>query len=49
MAVTAIPVSTLALAKLPAMALPDKVAASLPNKPEAITGLPVNVAAVVVS
>ena len=43
------PEAALALAKVPANALPDKVAASLPSKPEAITGLPVNVAAVVVS
>ena len=48
-AVTAIPVPTLALAKVPAIALPERLAASLPSKPEAMTAEPVKAAAVVVS
>ena len=42
--VTAIPLPTLRLAKVPAVAVPDKAAESLPNKPEAITGVPVKAA-----
>ena len=40
------PVPTLALAKVPAVAEPDKVTTSLPSKPDAITGVPVITAAV---
>ena len=44
------PVPALALAKLPTVAVPEAiVAVSLPNRPEATTGVPVKVAAVVVS
>ena len=49
LAVTAILLPTLALAKLPTVAVPDKVAVSLPNRPPAIADVPVKVALVVVS
>ena len=38
------PLPALRLAKVPAVAVPDKVAESLPNNPEAITGVPVKTA-----
>ena len=47
--VTAIPEAALALAKLPAVAVPDKVAVSLPNRPPAMASVPVKVALVAVS
>ena len=49
LAVTAISLPTLALAKLPAVAVPDKVAVSLPNRPPAMASAPVKAALVVVS
>ena len=49
LAVTAIALPALALAKVPAVAVPDKVAVSLPNRPPAMADVPVKVAAVVVS
>ena len=48
-AVIAIALPTFALAKVPAVAVPDKVAVSLPNKPPAISDVPLKVAAAVVS
>ena len=47
--VTAIPEAALALAKMPAVAVPDKVAVSLPSRPPEIVSAPLKVAAVVVS
>ena len=46
MGVTAIPLPTLRLAKVPAVAVPDKVAKSPPNKPEEIIGVPIKTASV---
>ena len=48
-AVTAIPEPTLALANIPTEAAPDKAVESLPNKPEVITGVPINAATWVAS
>ena len=48
LAVTAIPLPTLALAKVPAVAVPESVALSLPKRPLAITGVPVKAALVLV-
>ena len=49
LAVTVIPEAALALANVPAVAVPDKVAVSLPNNPPEIAKVPLKVAAVVVS
>ena len=38
------PLPALELANVPTVAVPDRVAESLPNKPEAITGVPVKTA-----